>query len=276
MKISMVMPIYNEEKLLTYHMELAAPFVDEIILIDGSPTGPSTDDSLNLIEYDNIKVIDGKFEMHHRKGGWDKAAQLKAGVDKATGEIIILTSCDSVYSDYEELVNTIKEHPKGKVFYCFLTEFFLNTERIRLINDGDYPRPQVGYGIFPKKLFTTKEHTWFAKSLVEPEDYIFMQDLHKYHYGWVTPFPKQVEKHIRNVRSGLWLEYGDKILSGGEQTLETWAITHILNYEKEIVFTYAANKYHPYQSLDFDYKDDFDKVLMDFKKKYRKDYYDVM
>ncbi len=96
MKISMVMPIYNEEKLLTYHMELAAPFVDEIILIDGSPTGPSTDDSLNLIEYDNIKVIDGKFEMHHRKGGWDKAAQLKAGVDKATGEIIILTSCDSV------------------------------------------------------------------------------------------------------------------------------------------------------------------------------------
>jgi len=277
MKISLVMPVYNEEKLLPYHLELAAPYVDEIILVDGSPMGPSTDDTKNLIKkHDNVVRIEGKFELPNRKDGWDKASQLKAGVVKATGDMIILTSVDSVYSDYEILVNTVKECPEGKVFYCFLTEFFRDTEHVRMIMTDDFPAPQVGYGIFQKKLFTVKESSWYAKSLVEPIDYIFLQDIRKYHYGWVTDFDKQVAKHIRHVRSGWWAEYGEKILSAGEQTLETWAITHVIHYEKEGVFVYASSEHHPFHQLQFDYRTNFEKVTMDFKKKYKKDYYDCI
>jgi len=277
MKISMVMPIYNEAKLLPYHLELAAPFVDEVILIDGSPTGPSTDGTKDLIKkYDNVVRIEGKFELPNRKNGWDKASQLKAGIKKATGDMIILTSVDSVYSDYELLVNTIKEHPDGKVFYCFLTEFFLDTKHIRLIMTADYPAPQVGYGIFPKKLFTTKEATWYATSMVEPIDYIFLQDIRKFHYGWITDFDAQIAKHIRNVKSGWWAEYGEKILSAGEQTIDAWAITHVIHYEKEGVFVYAGNEYHPFHQIEFDYRNNFEKVMMEFKKKYKKDYYECI
>ena len=53
-----MMPVFNEEKLLPYHLELAVPFVDEIILVDGSPMGPSTDGTKDLIEYDNVEVIE--------------------------------------------------------------------------------------------------------------------------------------------------------------------------------------------------------------------------
>jgi len=276
MKISMVMPVYNEEKLLPCHLELAAPFIDEIILVDGSPTGPSTDGTKDLIaKYDNVVRIEGKFELPDRKDGWDKASQLKAGVQKATGEMIILTSVDSVYSDYELLVNTVKKC-SGKVFYCFLTEFFLDMQHCRMMMTGDYPMPQIGYGIFPKKLFTTKESTWFAKSLVEPVDYIFLQDIRKYHYGWVTDFDKQIAKHIRNVKSGWWREYGEKILSAGEQTIEVWAITHVIHYEKEGIFVYAGSEHHPFHQLQFDYRTNFEKVTMEFKKKYKKDYYECI
>lgn len=270
------MPVYNEEKLLPHHLELAAPFVDEVILVDGSPTGPSTDGTKDLIEYDNVQRIEGKFELAGRKGGWDRATQLRMGIEKATGDILIITSCDSVFEDYEALIGTIREHPSGRVFYYFLTEFFIDCSHVRMIMTPDFPMPQIGCGVFQKRLFTTKEHTWFAESLVEPTDYVFLQDIRKYHYGWITDFDKQVAKHIRNVRNGGWLEYGEKILSSGEQTLETWAITHVLSYTKEIVFPYAAGGFHPLHKLDFDYKNNFDKVLQDFKKKYKKDYYDCI
>lgn len=276
MKISMVMPIYNEAKLLPYHLALAAPFVDEIVLIDGSPTGPSTDGSADLIEYGNVTCIEGTFEMANRKDGWDKGGQITKGIENASGDMIILTSCDSIYDDYELLCQTIKEHPEGKVFYCFVTEFFKDMAHIRLMYDAEYPRPQVGYGIFPKVLFTTQENAYFARNLVEAHDYVFLQDLRKFHYGWMTDFDKQVAKHIRNVRSGGWGEYGEAILKGGECALETWAITHILTYERNPVFSYAGNKYHPLYRLDFDYRNKFDRVLNAFQEKYDKSYYDCI
>lgn len=272
----MVMPVYNEAKLLPLHLELAAPFVDEIILVDGSPTGPSTDGTKDLIEYDNVVKIAGTFELPNRKGGWDKAAQIRAGMEKVTGDVIILTSVDSVYSDYELLCNTIKEFPSGKVFYCFLTEFFLDTKHVRMIMTGEYPMPQGGYGIFQKNLFTVKEHAWYARSLVEPVDYIFLQDIRKYHYGWITDFDRQIAKHIRHVKSGWWGDYGEKILSAGEQTLDAWAIIHVLHYEKEGVFIYAGNGQHPFHTVSFSYITNSDRVLADFKKKYKKDYHDCI
>ena len=277
MKISMVMPVYNEAKLLPNHLQLAAPFVDEIILVDGSPTGPSTDGTKDLIgDYDNVEVIEGKFEMPDRRGGWDKAAQLRAGVQKTTGDMLILSSVDNVYNDYELLVNTLREFPDGKVFYCFLTEFFLDTQHCRMMMTGDYPSPQVGYGIFQKKLFTTKEYTWFARSLVDSSDFIFLQDIRKYHYGWITDFDKQVAKHIRNVRSGGWQEYGEKILSAGEQRMETWAFSHIFHYPQQPIFVYAGSPNHPLHNIQFNYLENSDEVLQEFKKKYNKDYYDCI
>lgn len=274
----MVMPVFNEERLLPFHLQLAAPHLDEIVLVDGSPDGPSTDNTRNLIKeanYDNVTVIEGKFALKGMKGGWDRGKQLKAGVDKAKGEVLIITSCDSVYRDYKHVVDTIRRFPDGKVYYCFSREFFIDTEHVRLINEG-YPLPQVGYVIVKKKVFTTKNYTFFVHELVEPDERIYLQDVAKFHYGWVTDYKKQVAKHIRNVKNGGWGEYGENILAGGEQTLETWAIMHTSEYANEVVFPYAGNEGHPFDSLEFSYRDNFDEVLADFRNKYGKNYYDCV
>jgi hypothetical protein len=155
-------------------------------------------------------------------------------------------------------------------------EFFIDIEHVRLVNQGGYALPLVGHVIFKKNLFTTQEPALFAANLVEPQEYIYLQDIFKYHYGWLTDFDVQVRKHIRNVKAGGWGEYGDSILAGGEKTLEAWAITHVLNYKKEIAFCYAGNTRHPFSRLDFSYLNNFDKVLAQFRHTHSQDYYDCV
>lgn len=281
MKISLVMPVYNEEKLLPYHLDLAVPYLDEIIIVDGSPEGPSTDGTHDLLEtaqkqHRNVNVIEGKFALGQPKGGWDRQKQIKAGVDKAKGEVLIIASCDCPYDDYELLCKTINDYPDGKVYYCLCREFWIDTKHVRLVDQSGYPLPLVGNVIFRRDLFTTKEPGLFVNHLVEPDEYIYLQDVHKYHYGWVTDFDRQVAKHVRNVKSGLWGEYGESILNGGEQVLDAWAITHIVNYKKDVAFPYAGNALHPFSQLEFNYLDGFDTVLSAFRKKYKKDYYDCV
>ena len=62
MKISMIMPVYNEAKILPTHLWLADT-LDEIILVDGSPFGPSTDETAEVVsKFPNVKRIEGTYE----------------------------------------------------------------------------------------------------------------------------------------------------------------------------------------------------------------------
>lgn len=278
MKISLIIPVYNEEKLLPAHLEFAAPFVDEIIIVDGSPEGPSTDGTQDICakrsKYDNIKIVKGKFELPDRPGGWDKGAQMTAGVKKSFGDVIVLTSCDCVYGDYEQLVNEIRNFPDGKVYYCHVREFFIDTKHLRLTPTAGFPQPFIGYVAMKKDIFIAEQPAYFDVEKVK-NDFIFMPDIAKYHYGWITDFDTQVRKHCRSVKRGLWGEYGESILSGGEKGLETWAITHIINYAKEVTFPYAG-KPGPFDEMKFSYLNSFDEVMKKFREKYGEDYYDCV
>jgi len=273
--VSMVMPLFNEERLISKHLELAAPFFNEIILVDGSPMGPSTDkirDVIKAANFDNVQVIEGTFETADRKGGWNRGAQIEAGVEVSQGDILIITSCDCVYSDYEALMAIIKDFPDGKVYYSFVQEFFIDTNHVRLVSRDGYPLPQVGQVIVDKKVFDPTEPALFNWRALKPNEFIYMPDISKFHYGWVTDFKKQVQKHIRNLLSGGWGEYGEEILKGDACAIDTWAITHVSNYTKEIIFPYTGTPHHPFSQFDFSYLDNFDKVMESFKKKHKKDY----
>jgi len=278
MKISMVMPIYNEERLLPLHLKLASPYIDEIILVDGSPSGPSTDKTRDLIDegnYDNVRVLEGTFELKDRPGGWDKSAQIRVGVEKAKGNLLIITSCDCIYGDYESLVETINRCPNGKVYYCFAREFFIDTTWVRLI-PSPYPLPLVGPVIFRRRLFAPEGNAFYDENLIDQREYVYLQDEKKFHYGWVSSCGKQVAKHVRNVKSGHWGEQGEQLLDRGQDVLDAWAIMHVSNYAQEIVFPYIADGGHPFDSLEFSYMDDFDSVLAEFQEKHGKSYIDCI
>jgi glycosyltransferase involved in cell wall biosynthesis len=107
MKLSIVMPVYNEQDTLEEIFRLVhlTPYDKEIIAVDDA----STDGSRELLrrlaeEYDNVKVF-----YHDRNQG--KGAALRTGFAQVTGEVVIIQDADLEYrpADYPTLLEPIEE-----------------------------------------------------------------------------------------------------------------------------------------------------------------------
>lgn len=113
-KISIVIPIYNEEKTLREIVKRAeeAPIFDvekEIILInDGSGDGSAK----------ILKEFEPVHKIIYLKKNQGKGAALKVGFEKASGEIIIVQDADLEYNpqEYEKLLRPIIENKADAVF----------------------------------------------------------------------------------------------------------------------------------------------------------------
>jgi len=107
MKLSIVMPVYNEKDTLEEIFRLLhlTPYDKEIIAVDDA----STDGSRELLrrlaeEYDNVKVF-----YHDRNQG--KGAALRTGFAQVTGEVVIIQDADLEYrpADYPALLEPIEQ-----------------------------------------------------------------------------------------------------------------------------------------------------------------------
>ena len=124
-KISIVIPIYNEEKTLekiissvesadTFHLE------KEIILVNDC----SWDRSKEILEKHKEK-----HKVHHHEKNQGKGAALKTGFQNATGDIVIIQDADLEY-DPDEYKNMLKPILDGKADVVYGSRFLGTPRRV--------------------------------------------------------------------------------------------------------------------------------------------------
>lgn len=115
MKLSIIIPVYNEEKTVTNVLKKVAKvrfkgIVKEIIVVDDG----SKDKSLTKIKSAKIKTI--KIFSHKTNQG--KGAAVRTGIRKATGDYIVIQDADLEYDpeDIKKLLLPVQQG-KAKVVY---------------------------------------------------------------------------------------------------------------------------------------------------------------
>jgi glycosyltransferase involved in cell wall biosynthesis len=124
MKISVVIPVYNEKNTIAEIINLvqATPFDKEIIVVDDCSTDGTREILESLSENENIKVI---FNEENR----GKGAALRRGFGEVTGDIVIIQDADLEYNpaEYENLIAPILE---GKADVVYGSRFLSGTHRV--------------------------------------------------------------------------------------------------------------------------------------------------
>lgn len=106
MKLSIVIPVYNEKHTLAEIVRRvqATPYNKELIIVDDASTDGSRDILQGLArEYDNIRAF-----FHDRNQG--KGAALRTGFSKVTGDVVLIQDADLEYNpvDYPGLLEPIE------------------------------------------------------------------------------------------------------------------------------------------------------------------------
>ncbi len=112
MKLSIVVPIYNEEDTLRIILKkiLDQPLEKEVILVDDGSTD-GTREILQTLDHPEVRVI----LLPENQG---KGAALRAGFREASGEIVIIQDADLEYNpeEYPSLVKPIEDGVADVVF----------------------------------------------------------------------------------------------------------------------------------------------------------------
>ncbi len=112
MKISVIIPVYNEEKTLLEILKKVqkVPLNKEVIIIDDGSTD-KTREILMKIKEKNVKIL-----FHPKNVG--KGGAIRTGIKEAKGDIIIIQDADLEYepNDYCALIQPIVEDKSGVVY----------------------------------------------------------------------------------------------------------------------------------------------------------------
>jgi len=240
-KISVILPVYNEELFLPHTLANIEEYVDEIIVIDGSDKGASTDKTAEIAQsHPKVKYYSGIFLSDF--GGWDTAKQRNDVLKYVTGDVMMLLSADMLLYNMEILKNAVEKD--YDLFGVSSIEFWLDTKHIRVHNPKYdlFATPAENYKIIAVNMncdpsfdingnIITAQYVEYDRCLYIPQSILF-------HFGWIRPFKQQVQKHIRHVTMGLWGESGLQLLRLPYEDLEKWAIRHALTYSESRCLNY--------------------------------------
>jgi len=266
------MSVYNEEKLLPHVLENIEPHVDEIVIVDGSPDGPSTDGTKAVAKAcEKVQYQSGTFKTID--GAWDMALQRNTGISSANGDVLFFLSADMFYRNLAGLREAV-EKDRYKIYFCPTVEFWLNTSGLRLYSaDGDIlsvPSNILEPMALDKELAPYCENDGrFNLDGAAMNQRVILSQTYKYHLGWIRPFKQQVEKHMRHVRQHRWGEPGEKLLRGSERGLEQWAMLHVLSYAQIPSINYYGELPEEMQPIaEMKYDDGAEDATNDFERRY--------
>jgi glycosyltransferase involved in cell wall biosynthesis len=163
MKLSVVMPVYNEEKTIQEiirRVQSVAVEMEIIIVNDGSSDGTSQALDSLAEDYDNLVLI-------HQSRNRGKGAALRKGFARATGEIILIQDADLEYDprDYDQLLEPILD---GRAEVVYGSRFLGGPHRVlffwhyvgnkfltlfsNMLNNLNLTDMEVGYKVFRRHI----------------------------------------------------------------------------------------------------------------------------
>jgi len=208
------MIVYNEEFLIDACLRSIKDFVDRIIIVDGSPWGPSTDKTIEIAyRYPNVKIISGKFEIeaNQRQTYFDN-------MEKGENNWCLKVDADEVWDDIHlyELLNSIKTASKETKHFQFKSYEFYG-DAWHYIERGDF-----GYGNYQllgacrlmegikfynehASEFGVNGENWCLRSFPIT---IGLPEVIFYHYGYAQPWERVKNKGLVWLRKGYKKIYG--------------------------------------------------------------------
>jgi glycosyltransferase involved in cell wall biosynthesis len=189
------MLVYNADSLLYYALAPILPLVDEVIIVNSSPEGPSTDLSKDIIQHfnsDKIKYFEGSFGKHDARYNWD-IVQHNFAFQQCTCEWIWKIDADEIYDELaaRTVVNACKQ--KGEYDYLqWGTLYFVrDTQHIRVV-----PPPIRCWRNLPglefRDLSVTPVIDNFHIQVVRKGRWL--PSITMYHYGFILPYRRQFQR----------------------------------------------------------------------------------